>query len=119
MKHLKVLLVAILLLVFSDLLAQWPKVYGQYSYDMIGRGLSNSYDNGLIFCGAERKSVKGKLEGYLIKTDINGVQLWKRGIEYKDSNSEVIILGCSQLPAGGILLSGIYLMYDFSQADLS
>ena len=59
-------------------LAQWPKTYGHNTFDAIGRNLINSYDDGIVIVGSERLVSNGPLVGYLRKTDINGVEKWKR-----------------------------------------
>lgn len=96
--------------------AQWPKVFGQNSYDMTGREIKRSYDGGILFSGAERLSPGWPLSGYLYKTDINGNLLWKRYTKYTGNEYDVNILGLSQTPDGGLFLSGQF-MKDYENSD--
>ncbi|MBK7212408.1 MAG: T9SS type A sorting domain-containing protein [Bacteroidales bacterium] len=93
-----------ILLIISNLCsAQWPKVFGQYSYDVIGRYLVESYDHGIYIAGAERLNPDSYFTAYVMKLDINGFLLWKR---YIDDQSDNIVLGISQTTDGGIFISG-------------
>ena len=97
----------ILSLLFIPLLslAQYPKVYGHNSFDMIGRSIQCSNDGGVIITGAERLSPLGDLIGYMIKTDINGNELWKRYFTQGD-NISTNVLGFSVNLNDEIVLSG-------------
>jgi hypothetical protein len=96
----------IILLILTPLfaIAQWPITYGHSTFDMIGRSLAIAYDDGVYITGAERLTNGGQLTAYVLKTDINGIQLWKRYIGDKQNYSNV--LGVSQQPDGGIVISG-------------
>jgi len=83
--------------------AQWPKIFGHDSYDMIGRSIHESYDQGIYITGAERLSLNADLQGYVLKTDINGYLLWKRYFENQNGSN---VVGLSQYPDGGIIVSG-------------
>ena len=76
MKKLFILLPLLFISLLS--LAQYPKVYGHNSFNMIGRSIQCSNDGGVIITGAEQISPSGDFIGYMIKTDINGNELWKR-----------------------------------------
>lgn len=84
--------------------AQFPKVFGKSTYDMIGRDIASAYDDGVYISGAERLTNGGQLTAYVLKTDINGNQLWKRYIGNQQNYSNV--LGLSKQPDGGIVISG-------------
>jgi hypothetical protein len=101
---------------FNHVRAQWPKVYGQYSYDMTGREIMQSYDGGILFAGAERIAPGGPLSGYIYKTDINGNFLWKRYTKNNSNEYEVNILGVAETPDGGLFLSG-QMQKDFYDSD--
>lgn len=96
--------------------AQWPKIFGQNSFDMTGRQVKQSYDGGILFTGAERLGPNMPLAGYVYKTDINGNFLWKRYIKHPSSDYLVNILGISETSDGELILSGQF-MKDFYDSD--
>lgn len=98
----------ILCLLFASALniaAQWPKVYGHYTYDAIGRGITTAYDNGLLLVGSERLTSNGPLIGYVRKADINGNELWKRYFT-QNGIAASTLAGISASGNGTLLLSG-------------
>lgn len=90
----KLILFGLLCFLSNSLFAQWPKVYGNNTYDAIGRVLIITNDDGILIGGAERLTPNGEVTGYLLKTDINGNELWKRYLTQNPA-STVIILGLS------------------------
>jgi len=84
--------------------AQWPKLFGNDTYDAVGRVIKTTNDGGFLIGGAERLSNNGRFFGYIRKTDINGVELWKRYIN--ESATSNIVLGVSENADGELLLTG-------------
>jgi hypothetical protein len=100
----KIVCSLIFILIVGITYAQFPIVYGHNTYDMIGRNITLAYDGGVYIAGAERLTSGGQLLAYVLKTDINGNQLWKRFIGNQQNYSNA--LGISQQPDGGIVITG-------------
>jgi len=101
----KTALITLLVIISNVLYAQWPKTYGHNTFDAIGRDLINSYDDGIVIVGSERLVSNGPLVGYLRKTDINGVEKWKRYFSSEGISSSTL-LGVSNPKDGSYFLSG-------------
>lgn len=111
----KLLLLVLLSSLTTYLYAQWPKIYGHNTFDAIGRGLSNTYDQGFAVVGSERLIQNGPLIGYFRKTDINGSEIWKRYFTMSSNLYESTTLaGISSSIDGSFLLSGQILLPDNS-----
>jgi hypothetical protein len=106
----KFLLLAIFLLLELNNYAQWPKVFGHDSFDMTGRSIHESYDNGVYITGGVRLNSGSNSQGYIMKTDINGYFLWKR---YFSNQFGSNVQGLSMCLNGDLLVSGeIWHSYD-------
>jgi hypothetical protein len=55
----------------------WPKIYGD-NVNAYGRDIIESYDKGYTICGSILKDASHFKFGWLIKTDINGNELWNK-----------------------------------------
>jgi hypothetical protein len=55
----------------------WPKVFGD-NLQALGYDIKEDYDNGFLIGGATLKNSSQFKFGFLIKTDINGNQLWDK-----------------------------------------
>jgi hypothetical protein len=97
--------ILILMILPHATIAQWPVLYGHETFDATGRGISLSYDQGIIIEGAERIIYDGFLIGYSRKLDQNGGELWKRYFPYSASSHSTIV-GVSSSPDGSFLLTG-------------
>ncbi len=97
----------IILLILTPLFAvgQWPKLYGHDTYDATGRVILVSNDGGILIGGAERLVANADFVGYLRKTDINGIEIWKRYFK-QTNNMGANVLGVSINDYGEILVTG-------------
>jgi len=98
-------LIALLVIIQNICHAQWPKVYGHYTYDAIVRGITTDYDNGLLFVGSESIISNGPFLGYIRKTDINGNEIWKRYFT-QNGIAASSLAGISASGDGSLILSG-------------
>jgi len=81
---------------------EWKKYYGQ-SFDAKVFDLLESYDKGYIFTGSTKKNAY-QPQGWLIKTDINGEELWNKKIG--DGTYLTFLTGIFQTIDYGYILSG-------------
>jgi hypothetical protein len=82
---------------------EWPKIYGGNILSN-GRKVIESYDKGFYICGSTLKDGSHFKFGWLIRTDINGNQLWQKKIgHYSQENFTYDIF---QTKHNEILLSG-------------
>jgi hypothetical protein len=101
----KIFCMLFLLITVKLAFSQFPIVYGHDTYDATGRGISVSNDGGILIGGAERLAANADFAGYLRKTDINGIEIWKR--YFKQTNyMGANVLGVSINDYGEILVTG-------------
>jgi hypothetical protein len=89
-----ILIALVLAIPFTNYAQIWPKIYGD-NLRAYGNDIIESYDKGYTICGSILKDASHFKYGWLIKTDINGNELWNKkfgdGIMYPNLRAEV---GC-------------------------
>jgi hypothetical protein len=109
MKTLRIIFL-LLLLPFSLVSQDWIRYYG-LNENSFSRYCIEAYDKGYMICGATDSG----MQGWLIKTDINGNQLWSRqignGINF--THADVI----EKTVDNGIILCGSTTIYNPPQTD--
>ncbi len=84
----------------------WPKIFGTSSETYLQGGLCESYDKGyLIASQVDPGPSVPQMYSWIIKTDINGVQLWTRTIF--SANYQISFNGIDKTPDGGFVLTGV------------
>jgi hypothetical protein len=99
-------LVTGILMIFLALVSsgqEWPKIYGGNILSN-GRKVLESYDKGFYICGSTLKDGSHFKFGWLIRTDINGNQLWQKKIG--QWNQENFVFDIYQTKHNELLLSG-------------
>jgi hypothetical protein len=110
MRILKVLLISIILIIFSDLSicqSRWVHSYHD-NEDVYLIGILESYDHGLLLSG--KYGANYSKYNWLIKTDINGEVLWEKTIG--DGNNPIAFLDITQDMQGNEYLCGGTSTYD-------
>jgi hypothetical protein len=80
----------------------WSKNYGGINNDW-GHSVENTHDGGFLFTGFSNSFGSNGYDGYIVKTDGNGVQLWQK--IYGDYDWDFLYHSCA-LPDSGFVLCG-------------
>jgi len=97
------LFVGILFMITSHLKCQnWVRIYGDTINTRTYRAFEH-YDHGYILLG-KRYILANRKYGWIMKTDINGYELWQKLFGDETSNSP--LFGIDQYPDGGFITIG-------------
>ncbi len=83
----------------------WEKTYGGSEYDFCGSGRQTS-DGGYIFCGETESYGAEGLDGWLVKTDADGNEVWNK--TYGGAEDEFVIFVRQTNDSGYILTGATY-----------
>ena len=98
-----IIFLSLFLMSVTSLAQNWPRTFGVY-HNAISNEMLEAYDKGYVIAGNQ---LKGDImwNGYLIKTDINGFELWNmklgRWVDHMWN-----ILGVEQTKDNGLILMG-------------
>jgi hypothetical protein len=87
----------------------WPKIYGD-NVHAYGKDIIEGYDKGYNICGSILKDASHFKYGWLIKTDINGNELWNK--KFGDGSLENSFYDFDKTNDNGFILSGSTAQYD-------
>jgi hypothetical protein len=87
----------------------WPKIYGD-NIHAYGKDIIESYDKGYAICGSILKNADQFKFGWLIKTDINGNELWNK--KFGNYTVENSFFDFDKTSDNGFILSGSTAQYD-------
>jgi hypothetical protein len=87
----------------------WPKVYGDNLLAM-GKDIIEDYDKGYTICGSILKDASHFKYGWLIKTDINGNELWNK--KFGNGSVENSFYDFDKTSDNSFVLSGSTAKYD-------
>ncbi len=87
----------------------WPKIYGD-NLNAYGKDIIESYDMGYNICGSILRDASHFKYGWLIKTDINGNELWNK--KFGDGSVENSFYDFDKTFDNGFILSGSTAQYD-------
>jgi hypothetical protein len=92
----------LLLKTTSNGILEWQKIYGSYLDDS-GLSVQQTNDSGYIIAGQSGSYSTGEVDGYVIKTDLNGDTLWTK----KFGGSSIDRLySVKQTPDDGYIIAG-------------
>jgi len=94
---------------FTSLSQTWPKIYGD-NIHAYGKDIFESYDKGYSICGSILKDPDHFKYGWLIKTDINGNELWNK--KFGDGNNENSFNDFEKTGDNGFIISGSTAQFD-------
>jgi hypothetical protein len=86
---------------------EWKKIYGE-DINLVTRGLIETYDGGYLIGGHTKYNAGGIKEGIIIKTDINGNELWSKTIGTSADLGTDGTQIAQTFDGGYILFSGTY-----------
>ncbi len=92
---------------------QWRKTFGGNGDDSVN-SVQETSDGGFILAGSTDLYGTGKTDAWIIKTDKNGTQQWRRILGGKDSDW---ILSVRQTSEGEFILAGVTYSYGNGSAD--
>ena len=87
----------------------WPKVYGD-NLRAIGKDIIEGYDKGFNICGSILKDASHFKYGWLIKTDINGNELWNK--KFGNGNVENSFYDFDKTNENGFIFGGSTAQFD-------
>ncbi len=87
----------------------WPHVYGD-NLRAYGKDIIESYDKGYNICGSILKDASHFKFGWLIKTDINGNEIWNK--KFGNWNVENSFYDFDKTTDNGFIISGSTAQYD-------
>ena len=117
MKILKILLILLLSHSFTCSSQVWPKIYGGNTYNWCNQVIEK-YDKGyMIDVQVDPGYQVQQRYSWIIKTDINGNQLWTKSIF---SNAyQAVLESIENTPDGGVIASGATNILDPSNYDVA
>jgi hypothetical protein len=87
----------------------WPKIYGD-NLNAYGKDFIENYDKGYNICGSILRDANHFKYGWLIKTDINGNELWNK--KFGDGSVENSFYDFDKTSDNSFILSGSTAQYD-------
>lgn len=82
---------------------EWPKIYGDNVNAYVKIVLEN-YDHGIYICGDILANTSTFRYAWIIKTDINGNDLWNK--KYGNSNYQNYLGSCTKTADQGLIACG-------------
>lgn len=104
-----ILIALVLAIPFTNYAQIWPQIYGD-NLRAYGKDIIESYDKGYTICGSILKDASHFKYGWLIKTDINGNELWNK--KFGDGSVENSFYDFDKTNDNGFILSGSTAQYD-------
>jgi hypothetical protein len=96
----------------------WPKFY-EGNKPTVGLDVDECYDKGYLITGADVRYDGWHRMGILLKTDINGNQLWVKRIGFPPNGNNLVAMISSLLTKdGGILTCGMTTILDGENCEL-
>jgi hypothetical protein len=109
-RTLKILLLISVLAFFKESYSQnWPKIFGDNFHAYVFDVLEN-YDRGYLIGGDVLANANKFKYAWLIKTDINGNELWNK--KYGNGTDQNCMTSCVKTPDLGIIASGLTTIED-------
>jgi hypothetical protein len=93
-----------LIIPFCQLRAQiWPKIYGDDIHAYVRKTIED-YDKGYIIGGSVLSDPNTLRYAWIIKTDINGTELWDK--KFGDGINKFFLQSCAKVQDSGFIISG-------------
>lgn len=81
----------------------WPKIFGDDIHAYVQKTLED-YDNGYIIGGSVLSDPNTLLYAWIIKTDINGIELWDK--KFGDGINKFFLQSCAKVLDSGYIICG-------------